>query len=400
VARLRKMKGRQIIVLGGSLSPQVFRGNVGQFAAPYSSAMTARTQKLADAMTDAGVDCYLAWDPITMTYLQGFAEGSHERFLVLALRTDGSVRLICPALSETQARRSGIDDIRSWADGEDPIALFLDLARDWNLESAIIAVDAVMPARQLLQLQYALPAALFRNGEDLLSSLMRVKDASEMDLMRKAGRIADEAYAEVKPKIREGMTERQVSRMLSEAMSDRGSQPTFSIVAAGANGAEPHHLTDDTRLKRGDVVILDFGCDVGGYQSDITRVVAIGEASAKAREIYDIVYRAHMAGRGAIRSGIAAEEIDRACRAVIKDAGYGPKFFHRTGHGIGMNGHEHPNIVAGNLDPLEPGNCFSVEPGIYLEGEFGVRIENIVACTEGGHESMNVDPSAILETIG
>jgi Xaa-Pro aminopeptidase len=320
--------------------------------------------------------------------------------LTLAIRDTGEVKLICPALSETQARRSGIDQIVAWADGEDPVALFEKMATEWNLQSGILAVDAILPARMLLQIQEALPAALFRNGEDLISQLMSRKEEGELALMRKAGEIADETYIEVLPRIRAGMTERQVGRMLQDGMAERGGKPTFCIVAAGANGAEPHHLTDDSFLQVGDVVILDFGCDYGGYQSDITRTVAVGGASDEAKRVYDIVLRAHQAARAAIRPGVTGEQIDAAARRVIEEAGYGPKFFHRTGHGIGMNGHEQPNIVAGNTQPLEIGNCFSIEPGIYLEGRFGVRIENIVACSADGHESMNDEPSSELVVVG
>ncbi|CAN5379944.1 Xaa-Pro peptidase family protein [soil metagenome] len=355
-----------------------------------------RTLALANRLGEAGIDAYLAWDPITMGYMEGFFEGSHERFLTLAISAKGDVQLICPSLSAAQARRGGIVNIDSWADGEDPLALFADLAVKWDLKSGIIAVDATMPSRMLLQLQSVLPAALFKNGEELVSAGMGRKDADEIDKLHRSGRIADDTYIEVLPQIKAGMTENELGRLLKDGMSNRGGKPTFCIVAAGRNGAEPHHLTDDTVLERGDVVIIDFGCELEGYQSDITRTVAIGEASDEAKKVYDIVYRAHMAARAAIRPGVSGEAIDNGARDVIVAAGYGPQFYHRTGHGIGMNGHEHPNMVAGNVTPLVAGNCFSIEPGIYLEGNFGVRIENIVACTESGHMSMNDEPASEL----
>jgi Xaa-Pro aminopeptidase len=359
-----------------------------------------RIAALAESLEAAGIDCFLAHDPITMGYLHGFHEGAGERFLTLAISKGGEVRMICPALSESQARRAGMQNVVSWKDGEDPAALFESLAREWNLESGIIAVDATMPARLLLQLQGILPAALFRNGEDFASALMSRKSAEELEHMRVAGRMADEAFAAVAPQVKAGMTERHVARMLLDAMAKLGGQPDFAIVATGKGAAEPHHISDDTLLRRGDVVIMDFGCSYEGYKSDITRTVAIGEASDKAKKVYETVYRAHMAGRKHIRPGVPAEDVDQAARQVIDEAGYGPYFFHRLGHGIGMQIHEAPNIVAGNTHPLEPGNCFSIEPGIYIEGELGVRIENIVACTEDGHESMNVDPSPTLMILG
>lgn len=359
-----------------------------------------RIEALAAILEAHGIDCFLANDPVTTGYLHGFHEGAGERFMTFAVRSTGEVRLICPALSESQARRAGIQNVVSWKDGDDPGALFESLAREWNLESGILAVDATMPARLLLQLQGILPAALFRNGEACTSELMRRKSQEELEYMRIAGRIADEAFEQVAPTIQAGMTERHLATLLSDAMAKLGGHPDFAIVATGKGAAEPHHISDDTLLRRGDVVIMDFGCSYEGYKSDITRVVAIGEANEKARQVYDIVYRAHMAGRAKIQPGIPAEEVDAAARKVIEDAGYGPYFFHRLGHGIGIQIHEAPNIVAGNTDPLEPGNCFSIEPGIYIEGELGVRIENIVACTAGGHESMNVDPSPTLMIVG
>lgn len=361
--------------------------------------MTERLPRLAQALSDDGFDAYLACTPITMGYLAGLFEDGHERLLLMAIRADGQMRLICPALTANQAKRVGIQDVRPWADGEDPLLHVADLAEDWGLKAGRIAVDNEMRADILLSLQDALPAALFKAGDEIISQLTRRKDGLELELMQRAANIADEAYRQVKPRIKAGQTEVEVGRMLSDAMADLGGKPTFAIVAAGANGAEPHHLSDDTVLKKGNVVILDFGCDVGGYQSDITRVVAIGDASEKAQEVYRIVYRAHMAGREAAKAGATAGSVDAVTRKVIEDAGYGAYFVHRTGHGIGMRGHESPNITPGSDFVLEPGNCFSIEPGIYLPGEFGVRIENIAVSREGDCYSFNEDPSPELEVV-
>jgi len=331
-----------------------------------------------------------------MGYLHGFHEHAGERFMALCIHSSGQVRMICPALSRSQATRAGFEDIRSWKDGEDPLALFEELADDWALKSAIIAVDSDMPARMLLQMQSVLPAALFKSGETSLAQLMRIKEQDEVDLLLKAGKIADGAFLAVFPLLHAGLTERAVAKMLADAMSERGGQPTFTIVATGANSAEPHHLTDGTVLADGDVLIMDFGCEVGGYNSDITRTVSVGKASDKAKQVYEIVYGAHMAGRAASRAGVTCGSVDAAARGVIVDAGFGPYFVHRTGHGLGMNVHEEPYIIGGSEVVLEPGNCFSIEPGIYLAGELGVRVENIVVATEGGHLSMNAEPSAVL----
>jgi Xaa-Pro dipeptidase len=355
-----------------------------------------RIDRIAQELRNSGVDAIFTCTPISMGYLQGFHEGGGERFLTLAIRCDGTTRMICPALSATQARRSGIEDVRSWRDGEDPVAHFKQLAEDWNLRSAIIAVEDDMPAHMLLKMQEALPAALFKPGQEILAKLMRVKEPEEIELMRKAGEIADRALPAALAAIKPGVTEREVADVLNAEMRRLGGKPMFAIVATGTLGAEPHHDSDDTQIQEGDVVILDFGCSVGGYLSDITRTVCCGKASDEAKKVYDLVLRAHRAGRAAIMPGIACQEVDRAARRVIDEAGYGEFFMHRTGHGIGSRGHEEPFIIEGNELPLAPGHCFSVEPGVYLPGQLGVRIENIVVCTENGHESLNEEPGATL----
>jgi len=360
---------------------------------------TDRIAKLAEQIQSSGADAFLAWHPISMGYLHGFREGSHERLMVLAIRSSGEVVLICPALSQTQARRAGIQNIRSWKDGEDAYALFADLADQWDLRTAIILVDDELPAHMLLRMQEVLPAALFKPGQQVLSRLMRYKDEQELDMMKRAAVIADRALDPALKQLKTGMSEKDLAEILKNEMSRHGGTPTFCIVATGANSAEPHHETDDTEIKPGDVVLLDYGCSVSGYNSDTTRVVCFGEPSTEAKKVYDVVFRAQEAGRDVIRAGVPAQEIDRACRKVIQDAGYGDQFVHRTGHGIGLRGHEDPYIVEGNDHPVEIGDCFSVEPGIYLPGKFGVRIENIVTPTENGHDSFNEEPPSQLSVI-
>ena len=355
--------------------------------------MTDRIPALAAALREASVDAFLAHSPVTMGYLHGLHENAHERFLTLAISAKGDVRLIAPALTETQARRTGIEDVRPWKDGEDPLAHVRELARDWSLDSAIVAVDDEMPAKMLIEMGDLLPRTNFRPGGPLVESLMRRKSSEELEKLRRAARIADEAWDAVLPTLGAGQTERAIAARLYEEMKARGGKPTFAIVAAGAGGAEPHHLSDDTILKEGDVVILDFGCAYEGYQSDITRTVAVGSASDEAKRVYAVVLAAHHAGRDAIRAGVSAGSVDDAAREVVEAAGYGEAFFHRLGHGIGQNGHEAPYIMGGSEVELLPGDCFSVEPGVYLAGRFGVRIENIVTATVEGCESLNAEPA-------
>lgn len=348
---------------------------------------------MAVELTESGCDAFVANTPVSMGYLHGFWEGSHERFLALMISRRGEVELICPALSATQAARSGIERIHPWRDGENPLALFSSVAETWDLSGGVIAVDDHLPAKMLLEMQAALPAALFKPGQALLGSLMRNKTADELVLMRRAADIADRAFEKIMPLLRPGLTERDVASKLGALMSDMGGKPTFAIAATGPGSAEPHHLSDETPLREGDVLIMDFGCDVGNYQSDITRTVAIGEATPEVQEAYRSVFAAHHAARMLAAPGVSGAQVDAAARGVLAEAGLDQFFVHRTGHGIGMQVHEDPYISADNHDPLCEGDCFSVEPGVYLSGKFGIRIENIVTLTESGCESLNAEPS-------
>ncbi|MFN8139911.1 MAG: Xaa-Pro peptidase family protein [Fimbriimonadales bacterium] len=346
-----------------------------------------------------GFDCYLACTPISMGYLASFFEGGGERMLLMAIRPTGEPAMIVPALSETHASHTGIKQIRAWNDGEDPGVLFEQLAAEWNLRTAVIGVDDEMTAGILLRLQQALPAALFKCGGDTMADLRKRKSQEELDRMRKAAKIAEAAYEKVLNGFRVGMTESELATRILSAMAEGGGEPTFCIVAAGPNGAEPHHANSQRPIQQGDIVVIDWGCLYEKYHSDITRTISVGAASEEAKAVYQVVYNSHMEGRTAIKPGVSCESIDSAARQVIVDAGYGEQFVHRTGHGIGMMGHEPPHIVQGSKSLLEVGQCFSVEPGIYLRGKFGVRIENLVTVTENGHESFNSEPSPTIVEI-
>ncbi len=363
-----------------------------------ASDYASRIRRLAGVLEELGYDAFLASSPVTMGFLHGLFEGGGERFLTLAVSRSGDCRLICPGLSATQARRQGVRDVRPWNDGQDPMVHVAELAQDWGLSSGLIAVEDEMRADHLLAIQRTLPAALFRPGREAIEAFMGRKEPWEVERLERAGAIADAAFEALLGWLRPGMTEAEVARRIEEEMAQRGGGPGFCIVATGANGAEPHHLNDETVLQPGDAVVLDFGCSVERYPSDITRTVCLGRASDELKRVYESVFRAHHAGREAARLGAPCQEVDRAARRVIAEAGYGEFFMHRTGHGIGLRGHEDPYMVEGNETPLAVGHCFSVEPGVYLPGRFGVRIENIVCMTEQGCRSLNAEPAPeILE---
>jgi Xaa-Pro aminopeptidase len=216
------------------------------------------------------------------------------------------------------------------------------------------------------------------------------KEEDEVELLARAGRAADETFAQLSQEGLAGLAEHDVSRRLAELLVEKGcTSAAFTIVGSGPNGASPHHEPGDRSIRAGDAVVLDFGGWVGGYCSDMTRTVSVGEPASEVSEVHEIVRHAQQAAFGAVRPGVPAQDVDRAARGVIQEAGYGDRFIHRTGHGIGLEEHEHPYIVEGNAQPLEPGMCFSIEPGIYLDGRFGVRIEDIVTVTDQGARRLN-----------
>lgn len=356
---------------------------------------TEQTKQLGIAIKAAGLGGYLAHSPIQVAYLTGFNEGPGERFSSLVVNGEGEYVLVCPALSVNQARRSGIEELVGLLDGVDPVPVMREVFAKLGI-SGLVGFDDLMPGIHVSTLQSGFPSMPFVPAGKVYGSLSRTKSATESSNLDEAGRIADAAFRAVFDQLRPGLKESEVDVLLCKAMVAEGGVPAFSIVAAGANGAECHHHTDDTLIQENEVVIMDFGCDYRGYKSDITRTVCFGTASERAKEIYQVVYDAHMAARAAIKPGVTAGEVDGAARKVIEDAGYGEYFVHRTGHGLGREVHEEPYILPGSAEELKVGDVFSIEPGIYIPGEIGVRIENIVMLTESGHHSFNEDPSPVL----
>lgn len=358
-----------------------------------------RKESLAEHLRHEGIDAYIAGSPTSMKYLQGFGEDGHERLLVLGISRDGDVAMICPQLSAEQASRSGIEKIWSYADHEDPIPLVETLANEWRLGGGTVAIDNELRASSVFMLRDGMPDTELVLGHRLLTLVRRSKSQQEIGWMAEASRLTDEAYHEVLAQAKAGMSELEFADIAESALKSRGMRVGFCIVAAGAGSGEPHHLNSDYKFAQGDVVTLDFGGSVHGYQSDLTRCFSIGNPEAEADRIYEVVYEAHMAARAAIRPQVLAGDVDKAARDVIESARYGEYFVHRTGHGIGMLGHEEPNIVGGSKVRLEEWDCFTIEPGIYLPGRFGVRIENVVVCTAEGHLSLNEDPPAKLPRV-
>jgi D-alanyl-D-alanine dipeptidase len=358
-----------------------------------------RIERATRAAADAGLDGLLVTPGADLRHLAGYQPVVvTERLTALVLAAGREPVLVVPALERPDAERSpaaALVRLVDWADGTEPhgeVAALLGEGRfgisDTAWATHVLALQRARPGLELVALSEALP------------TLRAVKEPEELDALARAAAAADAAFADLLGLRFAGRTEREVAADVREALLAHGHDTVeFTLVASGPNGANPHYEDDSRTIEEGDLVVLDFGGRVDGYYSDITRTVAVGDPSAEQREVYDVVRAAQQAGVEAVAPGVACEDVDRAARAVIEAAGYGERFIHRTGHGIGAELHEPPYMVAGERLPLDPGMTFSVEPGIYLPGRFGVRVEDIVAVTVDGVRRLN-EATRDLQVVG
>ncbi|MCY1138219.1 aminopeptidase P family protein [Actinoplanes sp. Pm04-4] len=315
-----------------------------------------------------------------LIYFTGLRPPVTERLTMLVMPAKV---LVVPAL-EHPGELPGFEVV-PWRDGEDPYALVVSRLQ----ENGHYAISDSAWAMHLIALQQAADIRV-SSMTDAMPMLRAVKSADEVNLLAEAGAAADKTYEQILSVRFQGRTEKQVAADLARLLREHGhEQVDFTIVAAGPNGAHPHHDISDRVISDGDMVVMDFGGLRNGYGSDTTRTVHVGQPTPYEQEVFDVVRAAQQAAFEAVRPGVACQEIDRVARAVIEDAGFGEFFLHRTGHGIGLTTHEPPYLVEGEEQPLVPGMCFSIEPGIYLPGRFGVRIEDIVTVTETGGRRLN-----------
>ena len=364
-----------------------------------------RIDKLKDAARAEGYDCIAVMPGANMVYLTGLHFHLMERPTLALFPMDGPPALVLGALEAAKpaAGPHRIDwQLFTYKDGADPAEAFNAAGQALKLAGKRIGVEALaMRVRELRLMQTAAPGARLDEADHIFSRLRTVKDADEIAAMRRAARIAEEALHRTLDAFSVGMTEKEVAAELLVNMLKGGAErmPFEPIVVSGPNSALPHALPGQRRVERGDLLLLDFGVTVDNYVSDITRTFAVGEIGDEMRRIYDLVLKANEAGRKIAGPGVSGQAIDRATRKVIVDGGYGEYFRHRTGHGLGMDGHEPPYVVEGNAVPFEAGNVVTIEPGIYLDGRGGVRIEDDVVITADGAESLTTFPRE-LTTIG
>ncbi|MET9390671.1 aminopeptidase P family protein [Streptomyces sp. NPDC006624] len=357
----------------------------------------ARMERAARTAAEAGLAGLLVAPGPDLVWLTGYTPPAvTERLTLLVLAAGQDPVLVVPALEAADARRAAgapALTLRDWTDGKDPYAATAALLHP----EGRFGISDNAWALHLLALGQALPGSSYASLTESLPMLRAVKDAAELDLMAAAGAAADATFEEVRALPFAGRREREVAADLDRCLRRHGhEQVDFTIVASGPHGADPHHEAGDRVIERGDMVVLDFGGLKDGYGSDTSRTVHVGEPTDEERRVHDVVRAAQEAGFRAVRPGAACQDVDRAARRVVADAGYGEYFIHRTGHGIGVTTHEPPYMVEGEEQPLVPGMCFSVEPGIYLPGRFGVRIEDIVTVTEDGGRRLNTTPRELV----
>jgi Xaa-Pro aminopeptidase len=323
-------------------------------------------------------------------WLTGAVVRSTERLLCLVVPAEGEPFCVVPGLeADALAHECPWLERVAWADHEDGFGM---LAARLGLERPrTLLLGEGFRVTPLLALT---ARATCRPAAPAIAPLRAVKDAAELAHLVEAGRHADQIVMEAAEHMRPGMTELEVARFVVQRFEELGDTEPWVIVASGPNSALPHHMSSRRRLAEGEVVILDVGAYTEGYGSDITRTFWLGTPPAEAEKVYAVVDEARRAGIAAARAGVPCESVDRAARAVIERAGYGPAFLHRTGHGVGLEVHEPPYLVSGNGSALEAGNVHSVEPGIYLAGRFGVRLEDLVAVEPGGARRLNDAPFA------
>jgi Xaa-Pro aminopeptidase len=328
-----------------------------------------------------------------LSYLSGYTPTAVlERPTLLFLGAGKEPSMVVPLLELPDAKEASgasLLNFVTYVDGENPYtkaARLLEPGGRYGISDSCWAMH-------VLGLQREVPESRFEPLTEAMSMLRGVKDDDELERLASAGASADACYPEICKVRFAGRSENEVAHDLADLLIAHGhSRVDFTIVASGPNGANPHHLASDRIINEGDMVVLDYGGIMDGYGSDTTRTVHVGEATSEERRVHEIVVRAQQVAFDAVRPGVTCQEIDRAGRRVIAEEGYGDYFIHRIGHGIGLTTHEPPYMVEGETKEIVPGMCFSIEPGIYLPGRFGVRIEDIVVATEQGGRRLNTNP--------
>jgi Xaa-Pro aminopeptidase len=378
-------------------------------SSPSGPLVTAdRVHTARDVAAELGIDLLVVTPGSDLRYLCGYDAHAMERLTALAVPRQGEPFLVVPRLEAPMVDASPAGglrlDVLAWDETDDPFALLAATATArLGTAPTRVAVGSRTWAEHALGVQRALAGSALELAAPVVDRLRMVKTPAEIAELAAAGAAIDRVHARMGEWLRIGRTEAQVGADIAAAILAEGHVGVdFTIVGSGPNGASPHHELSDRVVEDGDLVVVDIGGETAtGYRSDCTRTYAVGrEPGAEVTEWYAVLQAAQAAATAAVRPGVTAEQVDVAAREVITAAGWGEYFIHRTGHGIGLDTHEAPYIVAGNALPLVPGMAFSVEPGIYLPGRCGARIEDIVVCTEDGVLSVNEGPRELVTLAG
>ncbi|CAM3480024.1 M24 family metallopeptidase [Aquirufa ecclesiirivi] len=327
----------------------------------------------------------------SMEYFTGIKWYPSERSLLAIIPDRGEISFICPAFEEDRFQEINVisQQVRTWEEHENPFAMTIQWLKDQGIRSGKLAIEERTRFFIFDGLRKAGATFQLVSGDPISIPCRIIKSPAEIALMQRANDITVEAIKAGMASLKEGMTPVEVATKIAQVHRSQGAVHDFALVNMGVATSYPHGSNKPQILKQGDVVLMDVGCVVGGYSSDITRTIVFGKPTEKQRKIWDLEKKSQAAGFAAAQLGRPCEEVDRASRKVLEDAGFGPGYRlpglpHRTGHGIGMNGHEWGNMVKGNKDPLQVGMCFSIEPTIAIPGEFGIRLEDCVYMTQDG----------------
>ena len=382
---------RALIVSAGAAAAVLPAGRAEAAAEPLpplppplpATAFRERQSRLRAAAKARGLDAVFVTPSTNLAYAANLSIFKSERLTALLLLADGPGVLVTPNFEEANHKKNAVvDEVKTWKEDEDPIALVGTLLQG----KSALGIEGTTSYETVAKLGAAFSGKL-EEATPLFDALRRVKSAEEQVFLRAAGERTARAVAATHRRIRGGMTEQQVSAMLEEEFSRLGVRGG-GLVQFGPNSAFPHGAPEERTLAKGDTILIDCGCRVRGYTSDMTRTVSFGSPSDELRKVYGIVEKAQSAGIAALKAGAIPEEVDASARRVIEEAGYGQFFTHRLGHGLGMDGHESPYLVHGNRVPLVEGNTVTVEPGIYMPGKFGVRIEDDYAVRANAAEGL------------
>lgn len=362
----------------------------------------ARVERARQLMTEGGFAAVVLEPGTNLSYYTGVRWGLSERPFVGIMPARGELAFVCPGFEEARARE-GIPagaEVRVWQEDESPYAVIAAILRDRGLATGTIGVEA--QTRYFISdgVRREAPAATYLSADPVTVGCRSIKSPAELALMQRANDITVAAFAAAFATLHEGMTQYELSENMSEAMTRLGGREPWALVGLGQASAFPHGTQAPQSLKEGDIVLLDAGCSVQGYQSDITRTTVYGKPTARQTEVWNLERRAQDAALAAAQPGATCGSVDAAARKVITDAGFGPGYAvpglpHRTGHGIGMEGHEAPNFVKGSPVVIQAGMCFSDEPTIAIYGEFGIRLEDCMHITESGPKFFSPQAPAI-----